>query len=144
MTAVRRATPADLPTLRRIQAGALAVAWPSLLERATRAGWTVVLADGGEPLAYGIVLEADATAYLPEFAVAPVHQRAGHGSRLLAAICDRLAARGAETLTLTVREADEGVRAFYREHDFAVTERRPTAFEDGAGLVLERTLGSEC
>ncbi|MFB6083464.1 MAG: N-acetyltransferase family protein [Halorientalis sp.] len=139
---IRPAASADLPRLRAIQRASLAEPWDGLLEPAVD-GPPVVLVvtdEAGEPAGYAVAIPQDAVAYLAELAVAPAHRGEGRGSRLLAALCDRLAADGFEALELTVRADDERARSFYADHDFTERERLPDHYEDGDGLLLARPL----
>jgi ribosomal-protein-alanine N-acetyltransferase len=139
MTRIRPATPEDVPALRSIQTATLAEPWPDLLESAVQGPLLVLVAQTDRPVGYAIVVTGESRAYVPELAVAPDHQREGHGSALLAALCERLTGEH-ETVRLTARESDEGALDFYREQGFSVVDRVTDHFENGDGLVLERSL----
>lgn len=138
---IRPATPADLPRLRAIQGASLDEPWPDLLEPAVEGPPTalVVTADG-QPVGYAIAIPEGESAYLAEFAVAPDHRGAGHGSDLMAALCDRLAAEDFSSVRLTVRVDDRGARSFYGDHDFRARSLFPNHYENGDGLLLVRSL----
>lgn len=141
MSAVRRATPADLPALRAIQTAALVEPWPDLLAPATESGATLVLEDSDTVVGYAVAVGAEGgPAYVPELAVAPAHQGTGHGSTLLAGLLDRLAAAGHTSVRVTVLADDDRAVGFYRANGFRVLERRPDEFDAGPGLLLERDL----
>ncbi|WP_299263236.1 GNAT family N-acetyltransferase [Halorientalis sp.] len=139
---IRPATTDDLPRLRAIQTAALAEPWNGLLGPAVE-GPPVALAvadEAGEPDGYAIAIPQDTVAYLAELAVAPGYRGEGRGSRLLTALCERLAADGFETLELTVRADDKRARRFYDDHDFVERDRLPGHYEAGDGLLLVRRL----
>jgi ribosomal-protein-alanine N-acetyltransferase len=140
MVDVRPATADDRPRLRTIQRAALAEPWPELLETAIEGPLPVLVVAEDEPLGYAIAVEGAGQIYVPELAVDPDHQREGHGSALVEALCDRLGASGYDAVRLTVRAVDEDARAFYREQGFEVVDRVADHFESGDGLVMERSL----
>jgi len=143
MVRIRPADPADLDRLREIQAAALAEPWPELLDTAVDGPLPVLVAEDDRPVGYAIVVSGEGRVYVPELAVDPARQREGHGSALLAALCEHLRAEGHDALRLTVQATDDEARSFYREHDFEVVERVEDHFESGDGLVLERPLDPE-
>lgn len=150
---IRTATPADLPRLRAIQLACLAEPWDGLLESAVEGPQVTLVStprghDGGEtgddaPVGYAVAFPSDGDggeAYLAELAVAEGHRRVGHGSALLRALFDHLAAAGHERLTLTVREGDERARTFYDAHGFSTASRVPDHYEEDDALVLARAI----
>ncbi len=145
MSAIRAASETDLHRCREIGAAALAEPWPDLLGSAlaSDAVFPVVTVDG-EVAGYAIAFAAaaDAPAYVPEFAIEPDRQGQGLGTALMAALCERLAARGQRQVRLTVHAADERAWAFYRDRGFEVIERRPDHYDDGDALLLSRELAA--
>jgi ribosomal-protein-alanine N-acetyltransferase len=139
---IRPATSDDRPRLRAIQTAALAEPWDGLLEPAIDGPPVALVAtdETDDPKGYAVAIPQDTVAYLAELAVAPGHRGEGRGSRLLTALCDRLAAEGFETLELTVRAGDERARRFYEGHDFDEQERLPGYYEAGDGVLLARRL----
>ena len=139
---IRPATADDLPRLRAIQLASLAEPWDGLLEPAIDGPPVVfvVTDEADEPNGYAVAIPQDSVAYLAELAVAAGHRGEGHGSRLLTALCERLAAEAFERLELTVRADDERARDFYDANGFAEQERLPEHYEDGDGLLLARPL----
>lgn len=139
---IRPATTADLPHLRAIQRASLTEPWTELLEPAVAGPQVALVVTDGtdEPRGYAVAIPDATEAYLAEIAVAPDFRGEGRGSRLLAALCDRLAADGVATLRLTVRADDERARSFYDAHGFREEGRLTDHYEGGDGLVLVRPL----
>jgi ribosomal protein S18 acetylase RimI-like enzyme len=68
--------------------------------------------------------------------VAPVHQRRGLGSCLLAAAEARL---GRPCIRLTVRDGNTPAITLYRHAGYEVIERKPGYYHDGeTGLIMEK------
>jgi len=147
---IRAATVGDLPRLRALQLASLAEPWDGLLEPAIEGPPVVLVStlrgragaatatDPAAPVGYAVAVPEGADAYLAELVVASGHRREGHGTALLDALADRLAAAGHERLTLTVHEADRRARAFYDSNAFGVRSLLPEHYEDGDALVLVR------
>lgn len=141
MTGVRPATAEDLRRCRAIQRAALADPWPAVLTTALESEGVFLVVTDGKPIGYGVALAAPGgPAYVPEFAVAPDRQSAGHGTRLMRALLEEVATRGHDAVRLTVRADDDRARGFYRARGFEVLERRPGHYEDADGLLFERRL----
>jgi ribosomal-protein-alanine N-acetyltransferase len=136
---IRPATPEDRAALRAIQEAALAHPSPDLLAAGLAGPPLLVVSEGADGLVgYVLAVLADEEAYLAELAVAPAHQREGHGSALLAAALDACRDRGVERLRLTARADAAGARAFYREHGFTVVEELPEFYADGDAVAMAR------
>jgi len=146
MSPLRPAEPGDLARLRTIQGAALSAPWPDVLEAATAgAARSLVVTPEGrtEPVGYAVALDAQDPAYVPEIAVAPGHQREGHGTALLEGLCARLAADGHGAVRLTARADDGRARGFYAARGFEAIEDLPGHYDDGDGVLYERRLGVE-
>lgn len=142
---IRPATTADLPTLRAIQTRSLPEPWPALLEPAVDGPAVVLVTTAvgeAEPVGYAVAIPGETGAYLAELAVDAPHRGEGHGSALLDALVERLAARGVSELRTTVRAVDDDARAFYDRHGFAVRDRLPDHYETCDGLRLVRQLST--
>lgn len=145
---IRPARRGDLPRLRAIQLTALAEPWDGLLEPAVDGPQVALVAvpEGRRPagkrapVGYAIAVPEGGTAYLAELAVAAGHRRAGHGSALVDALADRLAAAGHDRLRLTVRASDRGARAFYDAQGFVAQSLLPAHYDAADALVLSRPL----
>ncbi len=137
---IREAKSGDYPALRAIQESALSDPWPDLLELGVDGPPLVLVLATERPIAYALVVPDDAVAYVAEFAVAPPRQGQGHGSKLMAALLDRLREDGVETVRLTARADDERARSFYATFGFDVVDEVPDHYDDGDGVVLARDL----
>jgi ribosomal-protein-alanine N-acetyltransferase len=158
---IREATPTDRSRLRAIQLASLEEPWGDLLEPAIEGPpVTLVVTDEeshdvvtdrsertesapGDVVGYAVAIPEGAVAYVAEIAVAPPHRGVGHGSALMAALLDRLAADGFERARLTVRETDRRAREFYGDHGFVVRSLLPCHYEEADGLLLVCPLGTD-
>lgn len=61
--------------------------------------------------------------WLYTIAVAPAHQRAGVGSKLLVAAEEKLTSLGCGKINLQIRAGNEAVTQFYAKHGYLVEER---------------------
>ncbi|MFB6256364.1 MAG: GNAT family N-acetyltransferase [Haloplanus sp.] len=137
---IRAATPADAPTLARLQSF-LPEPSPDLLESAldaaavTPATALVSTADTDAPVAYLLAVPGDAV-YVAELVVAPDHRREGRARALL----DACAARAGPdaTLTVTVASDNETARSCYRACGFEKEGTVPDFFDGGDGVRYRR------
>lgn len=141
----RPARATDYPALRRIQRAALDEPAPSLLEAATSGAVPSVVREqqtetGSELIGYLIFIpDTDTgTVHIPELAVHPEYQRAGHGTALVEEACNSVTE--SERLSLTVAKTDTDARRFYEAVGFEVVETLPEYFASGDGLLLHREL----
>jgi GNAT superfamily N-acetyltransferase len=102
---------------------AMTASWRVAITAPPGPGYRVLVACDG-PRVVGVAAGAPVTADQAEEApggllisleVRPADQRAGHGSRLLAAVVDQLRADGADQLATWVLVGDEAREQFYRE-----------------------------
>lgn len=141
MSRIRPATRSDVDRLREIQQRALAEPWPELLETAVGGYPPIYVAVDSGPVGYAITVPGpEAVGYVPELAVDPAHQREGHGSALLAFVCEQLRADGYEKLRLSVLAEDDRARQFYSDCGFEFVERLPAEFDSGDGVLLGKDL----
>lgn len=148
-TAVRRARPADLPELLRIEREAFPVPWS---ERAFRMvmrrdpGAILVAERAGRVAGYAALWVSADEAELADLAVASCQRRRGVGRLLVEACLRQAAARGARKVFLQVREGNEAARALYRQAGFREVGRRPRYYrspvEDALVLMRETDGGS--
>lgn len=141
----RAVRPTDYPQLQQIQSMTLDEPVPSLLEAASNGTISAAVRElecGTESVVVGyIILVPDTdsrTVHIPELAVHPDHQRAGHGSALVEHAC--LTMGEYDRLSLTVRKSDTTARQFYEAVGFEVIEKLPGYFESGDGLLLQKEL----
>lgn len=135
---VRPARPADHARVRSIQRVTLTDPSPDLLAAALDGPLPALVRcdERGRVVGYVFAVLGDGRAYLPELAVAPDAQGAGHGTALVAAICDRLRERGVSTVRVTTRADDTRVRDFYADRGFETVEVVPDHYADGADAVV--------
>mgnify|MGYP000510097723 CR=1 FL=1 len=82
----------------------------------------VVETDGEVVATGGLAVDGD-VGELFRVAVDPDHQRAGHGSRLLAALEDAARERGVERIVLTTALRQDAAVDFYTDHGYEQTGR---------------------
>ncbi len=84
-----------------------------------RAGYECrVLRLGPELAGYFVLLVAAAEAHLLNLSIAAAHQRAGHGTSLLAQAAELARRLGARSLFLEVRPSNRGAQALYTRFGF--------------------------
>ena len=145
--AVEPARPDDVAAIAALEAAALGPdAWsPALVAQGVEGTLPsvhyLVVRAGDEVAAYAATSVAGDVAELQRIAVAPHHRRSGLATRLLADVCRRAAAEGAERLLLEVREDNAGALAFYAGAGFVELDRRHRYYRDGsAAVVMELAL----
>jgi len=104
--------PADVP-------GSRDLGWIEAAYIETGGEFLVVEVDGDVVAAGGLVV--DDVAELFRIAVDPVHQREGHGSRLLAALEAAARERDADRVVLTTASRQASAVAFYPKHGYEQT-----------------------
>ncbi len=152
---IRRAVPADLPVLTRLERECLGVdAWSEALVAAGVADqvptvtW-LVSESAGSVVGYAVTSAAGDIAELQRIAVDADARRHGHASALLAAVVEAAQRTEADRLLVEVREDNRGALAYYAAHDFVEIDRRPRYYADGTTAVvlrrsLRRPLGRGC
>ncbi|HSA89788.1 MAG TPA: ribosomal protein S18-alanine N-acetyltransferase [Burkholderiales bacterium] len=108
-----------------------------------RAGYECrVLRVGPQLAGYFVLMAAAAEAHLLNLSIAAAHQRAGHGTALLAQAAELAGKLGARSLFLEVRPSNRGAQALYTRFGFrSVAVRRGyypahTGREDALVLAL--------
>ena len=101
-----------------------------------------------DPGGFALGRVAGGEAELLTLAVAPAARRRGLATRLLACLCARASAAGAEEMLLEVAATNAAARALYARAGFAEVGRRPRYYTRASGppvdaLVLRRSLGGE-
>jgi ribosomal-protein-alanine N-acetyltransferase len=104
--------------------------------------WYVVAETDSQVVGYAGLMVAGETAELQTLAVAPVHQRRGIATMLLAALIAEAQLRGARALMLEVRAENEAALGLYTRHRFEQISRRRGYYDAGRtdALVLRRSL----
>lgn len=99
------------------------------LERDDRS-YVVALAEDGRVLGYGGIALAGAEAHVMTIAVDAAQRRRGTGRRLMLALLGAARRRGADAMTLEVRETNAAATALYEELGFASSGVRPGYYPD--------------
>lgn len=146
MTTLRPATLDDLDRVMELEHELFGGdAWSrEAFESEIVAPWTdyLVAVDGaGEIVGYGgvSVPAAHAPADIQTIAVAASSQRSGIGTRLLRALAERGAARGAHESLLEVRADNPSAQALYARHGYVEIAVRPRYYQpDGVDAIVMR------
>ena len=124
---VEAARPAELATLVALDRACFGRrAWPpaAWAEAVTDPGWTtLVVREGGEPIAAAVLLELLPVAHLASVGVHPGCRRRGLGTLLLRDALRRARGAGARFLALEVDVVNRDARRLYRREGFAVVRR---------------------
>jgi ribosomal-protein-alanine N-acetyltransferase len=139
--AIRRAERADLLDVFRIEEASFPEPWPySAFERFLGEPGFLVAAEGTAVLGFAV---SDVTpnhgrdiGHLKDLAVRPEDRNRGIGRRLVARSLVRMAAEGATTAKLEVRESNDPARSLYREVGFDVARRLPRYYQNGEDAFL--------
>jgi ribosomal-protein-alanine N-acetyltransferase len=136
----------DIPAVHAIESASFPSPWPPYafrgeLETNRMAHYLVVRA-GERVVAYaGLWLMVD-EAHVTTFAVLPVYRRRGIGGRLLCALIELAAERGASVVTLEVRLGNIGARRLYQRFGFRPVGVRPRYYsDDGEDALIMTTDG---
>jgi len=97
---------------------------------------------GEEIVGYVIARAAADEGEILNLAVAPAHQRHGLGRLLARRALDALAARGARSVYLEVRESNVAARRLYEGLGFEAVARRPNYYRqpEEAALILRAAI----
>ncbi len=100
---------------------------------------TLLVAEGadGGPVGHAALVVLADEGHVTSVAVDPTHQRHGIGSRLLAALCHDVRARGLTAMTLEVRVDNAAAIALYRRFGFAPAGVRPRYYVDPDGTTTD-------
>ena len=136
-------TAADIPDVHRIERASFPVPWPDYAFRqeleTNRLAHYLVVRAGARAVAYaGIWLMVD-EAHITTFAVLPDWRRRGIGGRLLLALLELAAERGARVATLEVRVSNVAARRLYQQFGFRPVGVRPRYYSDNAEDALIMT-----
>lgn len=145
---IRRATPADLAAIMRIERAVFPTdAWSEAMMRdelASSHGWYAVLQLGGAVAGYGGLrsIRGATDADVQTLAVDPGARGRGHGRMLLRALLREAADRGVAEVFLEVRADNPVAQSLYRAEGFAPVGRRPRYYQpdDVDALVMRLDL----
>ena len=118
----------DLPRIMKIERASFSVPWQrnTFLSLLARTDTDLVGAErDGELIGYAVSWTMLDEAELGNVAVAPEARRSGVGEALVAAVVDRVRARGARACFLEVRESNTAAQTLYGRQGFEVIGRRP-------------------
>jgi ribosomal-protein-alanine N-acetyltransferase len=137
MLSIRRACPADLPSILRIETKSFAHhAWDratflDYLARPAQSIFLVAILDR-TVTGYALACHTPARAELHSIAVAPSHRGKGIAVALLRRVLATLARRGFPTVSLNVRLENKAAIQLYQKHGFRRVRRVNDYYEDGA------------
>lgn len=139
--AIRRAERADLLDVFRIEKASFSEPWPySAFERVLGEPTFLVASQGPQVLGFAV---SDVTpnhgrdiGHLKDLAVRPADRNRGVGRRLVTRSLVRMAAEGATSAKLEVRESNEAARSLYRTVGFEPARRLPRYYQDGEDALL--------
>ena len=124
----------DLDAVQRIEAASFSVPWPEQAYRSeiqtNRLASYLVGRIEGEVVAYGGIWLMVDEAHITTVAVDPAWRRQKIGARLLLALLDVAAARGAREATLEVRLSNLAARRMYEAFGFRPVGLRPRYYSD--------------
>ncbi len=137
---IRPGAPGDVEALASLEQEAFgADAWSRAQVTEEVAGQTrhvVVAEDEGRVVVYASLMVAGDTADVARIAVAPRTRRRGVGRRLLAALLDESARRGAERVLLEVAADNAAALGLYEAGGFVAIATRPHYYRSGADAVV--------
>lgn len=138
---IRPLLEADLPRVLEIEQASFSAPWSEGmlrddLARADRV-WRASEC-GGRLVAFGGIMLIGVEAHLMDIAVDAGHRREGHARELIVALTAEAVARGAERMTLEVRESNVGALSLYASCGFDIVGRRTGYYPETAedALVL--------
>jgi len=144
--ALRRATPADLDAIERLENEIFSLAWSRsslLAELEGRPGRIALLAEvDGQPGGFAFGWRVADELHVVTVAVAEWARRRGVGRALLRGLFEAPESRGAALATLEVRTGNEPAKALYREFGFTDVALRPRYYPDTHedALILVRAM----
>jgi [ribosomal protein S18]-alanine N-acetyltransferase len=125
---------ADLEAVKVIERSSFTTPWPAQAYRheleTNRLAQYLVAAIGDEVIAYGGIWLMVDEAHITTFAVRPGFRRRKIGERLILALLDLAAGRGAREATLEVRLSNLPARRLYEKYGFRPVGIRPRYYSD--------------
>ncbi len=142
---IRKMAPGDVERVARIETELFTCPWSAdsfahLLERDGCEIWVLDDREDGV-VGYAVLWCIADQGELANFAVAPSHQRKGHGARLLVRMLEVARQREVERIYLEVRVSNEAAVGLYRSFGFTDVGRRQKYYEkpveDATLMALE-------
>ncbi|WP_255192916.1 ribosomal protein S18-alanine N-acetyltransferase [Natronobeatus ordinarius] len=139
---VRQAERADLLAIVRIERASFPQPWPydAFEGFLGEPGFLVAVEPDGAIAGY-VVADVTPThgyriGHVKDVAVHPDRRQTGVGSALLTHAISSLAAQGADTVKLEVRESNDGAQRLYRRFGFDELRRVPGYYENGEDAIV--------
>ncbi len=138
---IRPAERADLLAVVRIETASFPQPWPYEAFDRFLGEPGFLVATRGETIAGYVVADVTPTygrdlGHVKDIAVHPDHRGLGIGSALLSHVLGVLAARGADTVKLEVRESNSGAKRLYREFGFEPLRLVSGYYDDGEDAIV--------
>jgi len=145
---IRPVAAPDLPAIHAIEEVAFSDPWSVKDFReclATGVPFLVAVAAGNDVVGYAIAHAAADEGEILNLGVAAVHRRQGVGRRLVLATMEALAARGARTVYLEVRESNAAARGLYQQLGFGEVGRRSRYYRQPVedAILLRAAISAE-
>lgn len=137
----------DLPEVMAVEVRAYDFPWTDAVFRdCLKAGYSLWVLEGDAGiLGYGVLSAAAGEAHILNLCVAPEHQGAGYGRRLLNRLIDLARWHQVERVFLEVRPSNQAAIALYHRSGFCEIGHRPNYYPAGNGrredaVVMAREL----
>lgn len=130
----------DLPAVMNIERQVFSLPWPPEAFNASILKDSWVICQGEELLGYIMYHNVLDESMIINFAIAPGHQRRGHGKHLLERTLDIMQQQDLKTFYLDVRASNVTAQRLYRLHGFEVLGRRKNYYSqpDEDAIVMVR------
>ena len=139
MIALRTMTAADVPAVAAIERVSYSTPWSEKIfvdELRQDSRVYVVADDDGEVAGYGGLFLIGEEGHVTTMAVAPDHQGAGVGTRILLHLVEAGLSAGMRHMTLEVRPSNEAAQALYRKFGLETVGRRKDYYPDEDALIM--------
>lgn len=136
---LRPMTEADVEAVHALEVATFTAPWPRAFfdqEIAAENRHYLVVEEAGALVGYGGVMVIGGDAHVMTVAVAAGRRTRGIGTRIMLALVDAAAERGAEHLTLEVRPSNRPARRLYHRFGFEPVGLRPRYYPDEDALVM--------
>lgn len=136
---IEPATSADIAAVHRIEEESFPVPWRREFfadEIGASGRLNLVARRGGTVIGYLFAMWIFDEMHVNKIAVAPEERRRGVADALMAHCFRFAAANDIRSISLEVRQSNDGAQAFYRMLDFQATFVRPRYYPDGEAAVV--------